>query len=426
MIENTTPPHFRRNWLMLLADYVLWGIAMNFIGVSTVMPAFVRQFTDSAPIIGMVNTVWNGAWLIPQLAAANALNHLPRKKGALVRAGLLSRFNLLIVALALMLGLWQRPGWMLVAFFALLTLFFGFDAFCSIAWFDIVAKAIPANRRGRLFGTGQVIGSLLAIGIGAFVRWILSSQGPAFPANYAWLFALAGASVLLGLAALASVAEPLEDVPEERASWSDYLPQLVKILRKEAAYRRAIAAWLLSGLTALASPFYVLYATDQLGLAQETIGLFIIAQTIGGLVGSFGFGALAERRGPGAVIRISVAVGATGPLVALALHFARVAGWLPTLYAWVFVVLGIVGSSIMLGFMNYVLELAPPGHRPTYMGLSNTLGGLLVIVPMLGGWLLQATSYPVLFATAAVGPVAAWVMAMGLPTSHQTENSSSA
>ena len=80
----------------------------------------------------------------------------------------------------------------------------------------------------------------------------------------------------------------------------------------------------------------------------------------------------------------------------------------------------------MLGFMNYLLELAPPGHRPTYMGLSNTLGGLLVIVPMLGGWLLQATSYPVLFVAAAVGPLVAWVMAMGLPTSHQTENSSSA
>ena len=420
MIENTTPPHYRRNWTMLLADYVLWGIAMNFIGVSTVMPAFVRQFTDSAPIIGMVNTVWNGAWLIPQLAAANALNHLPRKKGALVRAGLLSRFNLLIVALALMLGLWQRPGWMLVAFFALLTLFFGFDAFCSIAWFDIVAKAIPANRRGRLFGTGQVIGSLLAFGVGAFVRWILGPQGPVFPANYAWLFALAGVSVLLGLAALASVAEPLEDVPEERATWSDYLPQLVRILREEAVYRRVIAAWLLSGLTALASPFYVLYATDQLGLAQEMIGLFIIAQTLGGLVGSFGFGALAERRGPGAVIRISVAVGASGPLVALALHFARVAGWLPVAYAWVFVVLGIVNSSIMLGFMNYLLELAPPGHRPTYMGLSNTLGGLLVLVPMLGGWLLQTTSYPVLFAAAAVGPVAAWVIAMRLPASQQS------
>ena len=196
------------------------------------------------------------------------------------------------------------------------------------------------------------------------------------------------------------------------------LADAVKILKENAAYRRGIGTWLLNGLAALASPFYVLYATDQLGLAQETIGLFIIAQTVGGLVGSFGFGALAERHGSSAVIRFSTAIAATGPLVALALHFAQSANGasgLTVAFAWVFVVLGIVGSSVMLGFMNYILDLAPAGHRPTYMGLSNTLGGLLVIVPMLGGWLLQATSYPVLFAAAAVGPMVAWIMAMGLP-----------
>ncbi len=417
MEDTTIQPHYRRNWLLILTDYVLFGMALSFIGVSTVLPAFIRHLTDSPPIIGMVNTVWNGGWLIPQLAAANALTHVPRKQGALIRAGLLGRPTLLLIALALMLGLWQRPGWMLVAFFALLTLFWAFDAFCSIAWFDIVAKAIPANRRGRLFGAGQIISSLLAIGIGAFVSWILSPAGPGFPANYAWLFALAGLSTLLGLITLAAIHEPLEDVPAERASWRDYGPQLVKILRKESAYRSVIAVWLLSGLAGLASPFYVLYATEQLGLAQETIGLFIIAQTIGGLVGSFGFGALAERRGPGMVIRTSVAVAVSAPLAALAIHFARVGGWLPMVYAWVFVVLGIVGASLMLGFMNYVLELAPPGHRPTYMGLSNTLAGLLVLVPMLGGWLLQATSYPVLFAAATIGPVVALTIAFGLPHS---------
>jgi MFS family permease len=417
------PPHYRRNWGMILADYVLWGTAMNFIGASTVLPEFVRHFTDSALIIGMVNTVWNGAWLIPQLAAANALAHVPRKQVALVRAGLLSRPNLLLIALALLLGLGQRPGWMLVAFFALLTLFFGFDAICSIAWFDIVAKAIPANRRGRLFSVGQVVTSLVAIAIGAFVQWMLGPQGPAFPANYAALFGLAGLCVMLGLGALASINEPLEEVAEERASWRDYLPQLVRILREQTVYRRAIAAWLVSGLVALASPFYVLFATDHLRLAPETIGLFIVAQTLGSLIGSFGFGALAERKGSGAVIRVSVVASVTGPLMALAVYFVHGASWLTWAYAWVFVALGIVNSSIMLGFMNYILELAPPVQRPTYMGLSNTLGGLLVLVPMLGGWLLQVTSYPVLFVAAAVGPIIAWGVAMGLPVSHQIENS---
>jgi MFS family permease len=412
-----TSSNYRHNLTAILADYVLFGAGISFIGVSTVLPAFVRNFTDSPLIIGMVNTVWNGGWLIPQLAAANALNHLPRKKGALLRTGALGRPAMLIIALALIMGLWQRPGWMLVAFFASLTLFWAADAFCSIAWFDIIGKTIPANRRGRMFGAGQIMSSVLAIGIGAFVRWILSPQGLAFPSNYAWLFGLASVSCLLGLAMLATIREPLEDVPEERTSWRDYFPQLVKILREQPAYRSVIAAWLLSGLATLASPFYVLYATDKLGLAPETIGVFIIAQTVGGVLASFGFGALAERRGPGAVIRVTVAATISGPLVALAFHFVRAARELTLVYAWVFVVLGIINSAMMLGWMNYVLELAPPGHRPTYMGLSNTLGGLLVLVPMLGGWLLEATSYLVLFAAAAVGPALAWVIAMRLPAS---------
>jgi MFS family permease len=411
------PPHFRHNLSFLLADYVLFNVGLSFIGVSTVLPAFVSQFTDSAPIIGLVNTVWNGAVLIPQLVAANAINHLPHKKGALLRAGALGRPAFLIIALALVLGLGRRPGWMLLVFFAMLTSFWLADAFCSIAWFDIVGKAIPANRRGRLFGGGQIIASVFAIGIGALVRWILGPQGPAFPINYAWLFGFASVACLLGLASLSMVREPLEDVPQERAGWRDYLPQLVGILKEQPTYRRAIAAWLLSGLVALASPFYVIFATDRLGLAPETIGLFIIAQTIGGVVASFGLGALAERRGPGAVICVSVAVSITGPLVALALHFVHAAAWAQFVYAWVFVVLGIVNASGMMGWMNYFLELAPPGHRPTYMGLSNTLGGLLVLAPVLGGWLLQVTSYPALFATSVVGPVVAFALAARLPFS---------
>jgi len=413
-----TDSHYRRNMVALLIDYVLFGAMMNFIGVTTVLPAFVRTLTGSALLIGLVNTIWNGGWLIPQLIAANALNHVQRKKSALLQAGLAGRPALLVIALALALGLWRWPNWMLVIFFGMLALFWVADAFCSIAWFDIVAKAVPVQRRGRLFGAGQVIGGLMAFGIGAFVSWILGPQGPTFPFNYACLFGLAGAATLGGLVALAAVHEPLEDVPEERVSWRDYLPQLVKILREQPVYRRTIAAWLLSGLSNLASPFYVVYATEQLKLEPKTIGIFIIAQTVGGLLASLGFGALAERRGPGAVIRISIIANISGPLVALTFNLAHLSSDWMLVYVWVFVVLGIVGSAMMLGWMNYILELAPPGHRPTYMGLSNTLGGLLVLVPMLGGWLLEATSYPVLFAAAVIGPILAWTMAARLPASH--------
>jgi len=55
----------------------------------------------------------------------------------------------------------------------------------------------------------------------------------------------------------------------------------------------------------------------------------------------------------------------------------------------------------MLGFVDYTLHIAPEGMRAAYIGFSNTVMGVMMALPALGGWLLEATSYPVLFAVTA-------------------------
>lgn len=87
---------------------------------------------------------------------------------------------------------------------------------------------------------------------------------------------------------------------------------------------------------------------------------------------------------------------------------------------WIFLVIGAVRSSALLGHYNYVLELAPVGKRPTYMGLFNTMSGILVLLPTLGGWLLEEASYSILFLITAVGLVMAHVLSMGLPFARRS------
>jgi hypothetical protein len=56
------------------------------------------------------------------------------------------------------------------------------------------------------------------------------------------------------------------------------------------------------------------------------------------------------------------------------------------------------------------------------MGMANTLPGLLVFAPMLGGWVLEHSSYPVLFVMTLIGVGAAAVAAFGLPPlAHKEE-----
>ena len=102
------------------------------------------------------------------------------------------------------------------------------------------------------------------------------------------------------------------------------------------------------------------------------------------------------------MIRIAALAAAASPLYALAAHVAGT-GWLVAAYPIVFVGLGIVNSTWIVGFANYTLELAPEGLHGAYIGVGNTILGILAVAPIVGGWLLEVSSYPVLFGLTTAG-----------------------
>jgi predicted MFS family arabinose efflux permease len=87
----------------------------------------------------------------------------------------------------------------------------------------------------------------------------------------------------------------------------------------------------------------------------------------------------------------------------------------------IFSAMGATDGSFLLGFLQHVLEIAPPAERTAYTGLVNTIGGLTVIAPTIGGLLLQATSFPVLFIVAALFPIAGLVVVWMMPSVKREE-----
>ena len=412
--SGTLPPHYRWNFGAFLVDYACFGVALTFISLTSVLPAFVGQLTDSAPLIGLVDTVFRGGWLLPQLAVARLINDKPRKKPYMV-AGLGGRILLWVIALALWAGLARHPTAMLILFFTCFGLFASSDGVVSVAWFDIMARAIPLKRRGRLMGMGQFIGGLAGIGIGALVGIILDRRP--FPDSYAILFTLAGAALVPSVIALVSIREPppegasLEANGQTKGSW-------LRLLVTDPAFRHLMICRMLIGMMGLATSFYVVHAANVLRLPQSIIGQFVVAQTVAGVVASAVLSLVNERWGPRYVIRTASAAAVIGPLFALAAHLAG-GGWLVQAYPFVYVALGVVNSAWMLGFFNYLLEIAPEGMRPAYIGLGNTIMGVLTLVPMAGGWLLEVTSYTTLFSVTAAIMAIGFLFTLGLKPSQQ-------
>ncbi|MCP4517412.1 MAG: MFS transporter [Delftia sp.] len=406
-----------------MGDYIGFMLSMTFASSTTVLPDFVSRLTDSEILVGLLSSLSSGAWLLPQLFFANLLSNKRRKKPYIMLGAAIGRPLFLVYAAALALGLYRHPALALGAFFAVQIIFFSSDALSAVGWFDAMSKAIPPERRGRLFGSSQFTGGILSIGAGLLITALLSDDGPDFPNNYAIILALSGVCLTFSLLSLGFMVEPDEPVQEQRLAWRDYLPQLLHTLRQDRTFTRLIAVQLLAGFDGLALGFYILFATQELGLPRETVGAFTSIQILSKIIASVGLGALAERTGSHRVIQVSTAFSLTAPLVGLALLLtgAQPGAMTAAICSLIFVVISVVISARMLGYYNYALSLAPAGQRPTYIGLFNTSSGLLIVLPTLGGWLLRVSSYGVLFAITAIVLVIAHALSLSLPSTRRAK-----
>ena len=392
------PPNYRWNFTALMTGTISFRTALTFINISTVMPALAGQLTDSAPVIGLIGTIISGGWLLPQLVVARLVRDKPRMKPYILM-GAAGRITLVVIAVALWAGLARYPGAMLALYYASIGLFIATDAFASVPWFNFLARAIPLRQRGRLIGVSQVFTGIVGIGVGALVGLILGSPRLAFPNNYALLFALAAVSLIPSTIALTTLREPPAQRVSSRTTDQGRARWLGDVIR-DPAFRGAVICRVLISMIDLTTPFYVGHASEVLHLPERVLGGFVIAQTIGGILAGATLGPVSERWGPHAVVRVGSAVVLIGPLFALLVHLVG-GGWLGQGYPLIFGVLGILNAMGMLGFTNYILAIAPEEMRMDYVGLANTITGVVTIAPTLGGWLLEATSYTVLFGLAA-------------------------
>jgi len=251
---STSNSHYRLNFICFVLDYVFFGVGMAFVSQTTVLPSFVSQLTDSAPLIGLASTIQTGAWLLPQLIAASYLADKDRKKPYILLPAAVGRPVFWLLAGILFLPGDRPPTLILGLFFVSLAIFMGTDALASVAWFDVLSKAIPPTRRGRLIGAGQVLSGLLTVGAGAVVNALLGPQGPPFPHNYALLFFLAGLSFVVSWLAISFLREPVKPTQAKRLPWNAFLPKLLTVLRENRVFSLLTALRLLTGLSGMAVP----------------------------------------------------------------------------------------------------------------------------------------------------------------------------
>jgi len=390
------------NFAMGLLHGMLFTGGMGFSNLNTVLPIFINSLTNSKVLLGLfVSAIGiSGGFsrlgsVLPQLFVASKLENKLHKKPLLVIAITIRALSW--GALAGLVFFLNNSQFLLLSSFLLLTLFTFMGGVATVSYMDIWGKAIPSHLRGRFFGYQQIFGGLLAVGAGLVTKQILSNKEIIFPKNFAFLFFLTFILISFSYLALGSVKEPIEEVHKDSIKFGQFLRKAIATLKSDRNYQKFLLVRFLNGASNLSLPFYVIYAKDIFKISLGMVGIFISAQMVGGLLSNFLWSYISDYIGNRKVIQISLITSLLTPIAAL-----LISPNLSFLFILVFVLAGFFINGGMIGYTNYLLDISPVKRRPTYIGLNSTLLAPTAFFPLIGGIVLQYSSFVYLFILTAL------------------------
>jgi MFS family permease len=393
----------------VLIDGTFFFTAMAFVAPATVIPAFAKELGASPWIIGLAPTLYNLGWMLPQLFSARYVQRLTRRKPYfLTMAGTQRLFYLLIAGL-----IWTIPAdraqWLLTAFLSCYLLSSIFDGIGTPAWMELVASSIPERKRGSLFATRTFISCIFGLAAGWLTSLTLNRFS--FPINFGFLFLWAFLFFATGWAVFAYLTYdlPVEKQSQPKAGLGNYLRQIPGILADDHDFRRYVVGVMILLMGQVGLAFLSVHQLERLALPASFVGYFTISMTAGQMLASLFAGRLADAKGH----KINMQLSCT------AMGLAAVLSLLPpslVLAVLSFAAVGVSNTTYSVSRLPIVMEFAPEGFRSVYAGIVNTfLAPIVVVTPIVGGWLVENFGYgtvfhaTLLFNAAAVGIFTFWI-----------------
>jgi MFS family permease len=372
------------------------------------IPLFALAAGASAESIGLLAaaaSLLSIAGFLPGAIAGSRLR--ARKPLVLVSGGTVGRLFLPLLALSPFLV--QSGASLVFLIIALNALRILAGSFANASWTSLVADLVPSANRGRYFASRN-----MAIGLVALVASPLAGQiigtinGRAvhsFPGYQVSLLA----AFALGMASTVSFSRIPEPPARRPARLRQKARGFADLIRRNPPFAWLAASSLVWGLSlTMASPFFNVYLVTDLGGNAAAVGIAAGVFSLAGLFGQAAFGRLTDLRGSRAIL---VLTGLLIPIFPLAWALARV----PFHVYLINVGSGFLWAGYNLASFNILLEMSPAEDRESAVGIyQSAVAASAVLGPLVGGYLIGAVGYKVVFVLSGVGRLAGTMLFLAM------------
>ncbi len=365
-------------------------VADEIASAKLVIPWLFGALGVPATLTGFLVPIREAGVLLPQLAVAAAVRHLPVRKGVWLVGALLSALSLFGMAAAAVTLDGTAAGGAIIMMLIVFSLARGL---CSVSAKDVLGKTVSKSRRGALLGWSASLSGIAVLAIGVWMGSVdLAGSGLRV---FAGLLIAGGVLWITATLAFAAIREQ----PGATAGGGNALAvalQQLRLLRDDAPFRRFVCARALLLAVALAPPFYVLIAQQHAQAGLLGLGALIVANGLATSLSAPFWG----RQGDKSSRKVMAAAAAGAGLLGLFTWAAVTFDWTWATgelgFAAIFLLLNVMHGGVRLGRKVYLVDMASGDNRAAYVAVSNTVIGVLMLagglIGLIGDWLGAAAT----------------------------------
>lgn len=388
-----------RNFVLGVLNGALVQITARLLDPNTVIPLLVIFLTGREELVGVLIGLRLFGVALPQVFMPGIAARMPRKRQLYVISAV-SRSVMLWALFVLMFYVDRLDAMLLFWVMALLMMLFSSAVGVGLlAFFDIVAKTIPPEWRGRLQAHRWFWGGMLGLAGGALVTWLFDEErsGLSLAQCFQILMGLGALAGTLGAACFCFVSEPEGHSTPRKSSFVRQFRWGMKLFRADRNLRQFVWFKTVGGLAVCAYAYCAIFARQTLGLSASDLGYFIIAQQIGQLGSVPIFGRISDRHGNRSIMIFSSFIYVLIPILVIAAPgLPEMAGGFAVGLWWfklVFFLMGVAQGGLVVATVYFPLEFAPEKRRPIYLALIQLFTIPLSVFPAMAGLLFPWIGY---------------------------------
>ena len=392
---------------MILEGTIFWA-GLSFLQGDTVVTNFIRLTTGSAALAGFAATTRSLCWLMGQFVLGLFIHRFRSQSRLMTVTGLISRPVILLMALLMFSGITgPTAAWLFLALYAL---FFLTDGMLSLCWLQICARTLPIARRGEVISIQQTFAGLSGLGVGWVLKTLLGSQ-LSFQMQYAVIFSLAGALMLLDGVALSLIRDvPHPSMPDQPPVHPiRYIARMLPILKEAPPVRHSLVTRMLYTLTLMAAPINLMFGREA-GLTEAQLAVLVFMPFAGQIVSGVLWAQVCRRLSYPVMMRMAQALGVACALSNIACFFLARAGVPVMVPLSAAMVLVSINSAAGTGFYQHMIAETPEEKQSDTTVLSALMLAPLSISTYLAGAIVEFAGYlPVYLIMLAAGTVG-WIL----------------